>query len=46
MILIGSVMSLDNNVSVVDNGENSLHWQSGSDDECSSEMDIVWSVYA
>jgi hypothetical protein len=37
-------MSLDDNVPASDHCEDSLHWQSGSDDECSSEMDLIRSV--
>lgn len=46
MVLVGSVVLLDDNVSVTNDCENSLHWKSRSDDESSSEMDVVWLVDA
>jgi hypothetical protein len=43
LVVVLSVVSLDHQVSS-SNSQNSLHWESRSDDESSSEMDLVWNI--
>jgi len=43
LVVVLSVVSLDNQVST-SNSQYSLHWESRSDDEGSSKVDLVWNI--
>ena len=46
LVVVLSVVAPDNQVSATNNGQNSLHWHSRSDDEGSTKIDLVWDIEA